>query len=1231
MNFKILWLWKFFTFPIFLFILTTVFAFGSGFRHIQSEDGLDDYDIIYITHDNDGVTWLATSTGLVSFDGFNFKNYRAEPGNPGSLPAGKIKAILADNENNLWIASAAGLARYDKQADSFIRYGFENTGKVTPGSLALSDGNLLIHTDDGFFYIPAGNIGSGLPAKKLHPVNSGELFHKRVTTMFSSADKIFLISNNAEDGSAIIFIAALQTGSDGINLTTEKLLKLENNVINCIDYALKQNMLFIGTGKGIYSYSQAENKLMDQPLFGGTNIHAIKYTSSQKLFFTTDNPELLYIDLYTGIHGKYRHDPYQPGALLSHSIKCLHEDFSGNLWAGHQEGLTILDLYPRKFRTWKYDPVNRNSVSLNNVTAIAGNGKVVFIGSQNGGLIHMARDVSNQADVVFTEVKIKLNNKKNRFIQRIWDIEKINDTEFLAGTDKGLLRLHMENGDWILEPPGDDPVFNKGVRKIMVDKNKNICAATDDGLILIPSEGGNNHFFYASEIFRDDGASKILSMHVDSRGRFWIGTTSGVKLLDGNYMDIDFSNLPGIDFRKFIPFPKHGAYLDYYEVNHIHENVDGSIWFATQGNGIIVLSPDSDKLSNITTKEGLLSDYVSGILPDENGNLWISSTKGLMVYNRHGAPAFYYYTREDGLQGNRFITGSFHKSPDGEMFFGGNHGFTAFYPQHIKPNESKPRIFFTNLAFGNRPAEIGETILGRQIIDRHINKTEKITLPFKHRMFSIGVAAIHYQNPAANKITYRLSGYDEQWKTIPAYYRNIYFSNLPAGRYTLEVKAVNSNNITSSDARFLIIEVLKPWYLTWYAILGVCLLVILIAGVIAFILFNRQKIHYLKKLNSLTIEGEKNRTSILTGIANGIKTPLSLVIAPIDDLIHNNKDIRPELKNDLLLIQRNARYLSKLINQITDIRNLTGENHKSLRVETSADTYIVNDNETRRTSPKVDITRQDKDSPLKIVIVEDNTDLRDFLKRSLSGSYLCYEASNGHDGLSLVREIIPDIVISDIVMPGKDGFELCKNIKDNINTCHIPVILLTALNMQEQIISGYEVGADAYVTKPFDIKVISAQISRLIKNRELIRKKYHDQNFMVEVPGPKLSKDDEFLSEFIASLKRNISDPNFNVTTMAGNLNVSSTQLYRKIKAMTGYSPVEFVKIVKLQKSYELLLERKSSVKEVCYLSGFNNISYFIKCFRAQFGVTPAQVRDNGVIDSNIPLNRQSVSQNVQI
>ena len=250
-----------------------------------------------------------------------------------------------------------------------------------------------------------------------------------------------------------------------------------------------------------------------------------------------------------------------------------------------------------------------------------------------------------------------------------------------------------------------------------------------------------------------------------------------------------------------------------------------------------------------------------------------------------------------------------------------------------------------------------------------------------------------------------------------------------------------------------------------------------------------------------------------------------------------------------------------------------------------------------------------------IVIVEDNYELRSFLKMVLLRTYNCYDAGDGIEGWKLTKEVIPDVVVSDIIMPNKDGYQLCRQIKDNLKTCHIPVILLTAKNADDQVIAGYNLGADAYVTKPFDINLILTQISRLIKNRELIREKYITQNFMVEVSKTNPSKDDKFILGVRAILEENISDSDFNVKKLSSQLNISTTQMYRKLKVLTGYSPVEFIRVIKLQKAYNLLNTKDNTVKEVCYLSGFNNLSYFIKCFREHFGITPASYRDKGFVE----------------
>ena len=1385
------------TLAILINTFTVIFAYQPEFWYLQATDGLIDNNINFIAQDEDGIIWLATPTGLISYDGFNLNNYRPELGNPQSLPDKQITRLFVDSKNNLWIVAGKYLCRYDKSTDSFLISSFENRieNGVTIINLAQSGENLLVHAEDGFYIIPFDQMNDPeYSAKKISVFQSGQPVSNIFNYAFAFYNDLYLVSNYIKPGSAVIYKASLQAEGNNAHLIVQILAELEDNTANYLEYASPQNTLYIATHKGIYSYLLNQDKLIKQPLYSGTDIRILEYTSNNKLYLSTRGPELSYINLHTGKPGKYIQNPLQSGTLLNSNVSCLFEDFSGNLWVGHEgSGVSIMNLYRKEFRTFRQDPFSEYSMTSGNVTAIGGNDSVIFTGFRYGGMNYTDKDPDNFESVRFMEVKLKHNNGPVNFSESVWDIKRTSESEFLVGSEVGLLKLYREPAGWILEPFSTSTPLNRAVRKIMIDDNNNIwCGIADEGLILIPNPEINrsgNYYRYESDPYDETTLSDntITSMIIDSKGRFWLGTLNGINLLKGKYANIDLSGnqRPDLTFKRYVAVTKSDDFLNNNEINCIHENFDGNIWFATQGGGINIYNPDSDIFSHLTTEEGLPANYVSGILPDKMGKLWISTTKGLVIYNHHSEnPSFNYFTKNDGLQGDRFNRNSFFKSQDGEMFFGGELGFTRFFPQHIKPNEIEPKLAFTELAFDNKTAGIGEMVLGRQILEKHINRTEEIVLPFKHRNFSIGVAAIHYQNPDGNKIQYKLQGYDKKWRTIPAFYRNIYYSNLPPGKYTLKVNAINSNNIRSGESRLLAINVLSPWYLMWYTILIVCALVVLIISGLMLIILNRQKMLYDKKIDKLSIENAESKITLLYNIAHGIKTPLSLVLAPIDDIIQNYRDINPEWKSQLFLIQRNASYLSKLVNQIIDIRKipagklkllkqqtdivrlikdvvlnfnsfescrgikinvdipcdkllisidpqkieetlyniisnafkhtpanhniniglqivdtitpLNGSSSKQLKItifnegepikekyinkiferfykidETTEGTGIglpfskslvelhggkievepipgkgmafhillpfqdlkeegagvidkslpVNpDEETFKPAEEEGYNNEPVESDekqLKLVLVEDNDELRIFLKKALSKDYACYEASNGDEALQLINKIIPDIVISDIIMPEKDGFELCKNIKDNTNTCHIPVILLSAKNMQQQIISGYDVGADVYVTKPFDINIIKSQISRLIKNRELIRKKYIDRNFMVEVSGAELSKDDEFFRSFTDILKKNTTDPDFSVKILAGTLNVSPTQLYRKIKALTGYSPVEFIKILKLQKSYELLLDRKTSVKEVCYQSGFNNISYFIKCFRNHFGITPAQLRDKGTINES--------------
>ncbi|WP_035670445.1 two-component regulator propeller domain-containing protein [Flavobacterium sp. 83] len=244
-----------------------------------------------------------------------------------------------------------------------------------------------------------------------------------------------------------------------------------------------------------------------------------------------------------------------------------------------------------------------------------------------------------------------------------------------------------------------------------------------------------------------------------------------------------------------------------------------------------------------------------------------------------------------------------------------------------------------------------------------------------------------------------------------------------------------------------------------------------------------------------------------------------------------------------------------------------------------------------------------------LLIVEDNYELKDYLKKELENEYKVLVANNGKSGIDLANEFLPDIILTDVMMPEMDGFDFCKNIKSDLRTSHIPVLMLTAKTEIEDRIEGIEVGADAYMVKPFDMRLLRLRLSQLITSRQLIFNKYF--SLISEVPeGIKtLSLDKEFIEKVLNYIKENISNPDLNVESLATQLKLSRSQFYRKIKVLTNQTANEFLRNVRLQKAKQILENDNVSISEVCYKTGFSSPSYFTKCFKSYFGIKPTDVK----------------------
>lgn len=250
----------------------------------------------------------------------------------------------------------------------------------------------------------------------------------------------------------------------------------------------------------------------------------------------------------------------------------------------------------------------------------------------------------------------------------------------------------------------------------------------------------------------------------------------------------------------------------------------------------------------------------------------------------------------------------------------------------------------------------------------------------------------------------------------------------------------------------------------------------------------------------------------------------------------------------------------------------------------------------------------------KIIVIDDNNDILNYLVEILSPYYKVYTASNGTDGLQLTARHQPSLVICDIMMEGIDGIEVTEKIKKNLDTSHIPVILLTAKNTVDDKIEGYEKGADAYIEKPFNKSLLLTRIKTLIEHRRLLKKKFMVFDSPVDNVSP-TSTDEAFIKKVIQKIKENITDSDFSVQGLVDEMDITQDQLYRKIKALTGLSINHFIRSIRLKEAAQLLRENRLNVGEVMFQVGFNNPSYFTRSFKAEFGVTPSKFMESTNID----------------
>lgn len=261
---------------------------------------------------------------------------------------------------------------------------------------------------------------------------------------------------------------------------------------------------------------------------------------------------------------------------------------------------------------------------------------------------------------------------------------------------------------------------------------------------------------------------------------------------------------------------------------------------------------------------------------------------------------------------------------------------------------------------------------------------------------------------------------------------------------------------------------------------------------------------------------------------------------------------------------------------------------------------------------EMSVVENQKDKPV-LLLVEDNDEFREYLREVLQKDYQIYEASNGKTGLGITLEIIPDLIVSDVMMPEMDGMQLCRMVKTDSRISHIPVILLTARAEDEQQLQGYQTGADAYITKPFRLDILLAQIRNLIKLRELFQKQFQSHIRIEPSEIEVRSLDEQFINKAVKVVEEHIANPDFTVEELSSEMAMSRMYLYKKLLSLTGKTPLEFIRIIRIRRAASLLEKSQLTISEIAYQVGFNNPKYFARLFKEEYKVLPTEFRKKEV------------------
>lgn len=883
-----------------------------NFTSLTTKNGLSSNTVNAILKDKYGLMWFATEDGLNKFDGTGVTVYRSKPDDPKSLFANEILCLHEDKAGNLWIGTSGGsVSEYDRQHDSFINFpSGHDSNRISNNVIRniCSDylGNIWIANFNGVNMIdPATKKISRLMDGK------GKPFSKICNTIF--ADNLHRIWIGTSEG-LFQYNPATKAFRNYINNPADARSLCGNNIADVIQD--KKGCIWIGTqqglsmlaagGEGFINYRHSET---NPATISNDVIHSIAMDNNEKLWIGTERG-LNILDTRTGEITRHIYDYRNVHGLTSEGIRSVYVDNKGIYWLGTISG--GIDKYDKNLNLFNLilsNPFDKAGLNAPIVTSFAeqANGNI-FVGTEGGGL-----SLFDPKTKQFTHFNLQSKRKgaDNRIIVR--DLNLITAKQLLVATlSDGLFILNPEDGNYkqLLEETNPGDLNSNDLFCLKKDRKANWWIGTNGSGIRVMKPNGKVICRYTPNPVTANDIQLPINGFIrdileDSMGMVWIATHGG-----------GMAKLDPVS-GSFTIFNTMNSKLPNDKVQSLLEDRRGNIWAGTFGGGLGIIDKKTNHLTAFTEKEGLPNNTIYKIIEDEKGLIWISTNRGLSSIDPLSRKInnYNYY---NGVQRNNFFQGAGLRTSNGTLFFGGLEGFNYFNPEYLKKNTNVPAVLITDLKISNQsvtPAEGG-------VIEENVSVAKEINLSFKQN-FALNFVGLNYTAPGQNQYAYKLDGFDKDWNYVGST-TVAHYTNLDPGDYIFRVKASNNDGVWSSGNTSVKIIVHPPVWRTMYAYAFYFLLL----GSMMLYLRHKsfEKIKRKFKLEQEQKETERRheidqlKIKFLTNLSHEFRTPISLILGPVDKLISQEQNIWQA--DHLQMIKRNGKRLLNLVNQLLDFRKM---------------------------------------------------------------------------------------------------------------------------------------------------------------------------------------------------------------------------------------------------------------------------------------------------------------------